>query len=249
MLTDIEYDVVDLRKGKDVVNLPTGVCDDLLRCINTPVEYSETETFTADTKKGEKRRSTSHVLNSTVRVIDSKFGVCFIRRSFHNSYTLKELLESDSPVTKRIIEQMLSCDYRCRVAANYLKLMMMGGNYYSMDRAVELIKSRFSDEYERLRFICALVYVSNCEGIGKAKSAYRNNEPELRKFHRCLDDLVAFGINPVIIPAKYIIDCIPIPLFDLDRYCKSVVDVENMTSFIEVQEKVGGILLDCPVSW
>jgi len=246
VLSDIEYCIVEPLAPYMQPYLPVEAMDDLLKNCNMPVLYTETETFNVYANKGKERKDSVDTLVSTVKVKIPPNDVFCIRRYFDNNYTLQQLIYDDSVVNKRIIELILSEEYRCRVTANYLRLAIMDANYYSMDKATELIEKRISDELEKLRFFWGLSRVSQHGGVHKAKMYYKCDRVALGKFNRCLNDLAEFGINPVVIPEKHKINCIPNPIQELDQYSKQVKSCERTPSNIEIKEKVGNVMLECP---
>gem|GEM_PF-3875724 len=209
---------------------------------NMPVTYSEAEIFAAGFSRA--NRTVFRGLDMRTVDVESSYADVFnIKRKFRKAYAMEELAESNSPDAILIIEQMVSDDYAKRSAAAYLKIAIMGGNYFSIARATEIINASRLDDDAKNRLIRTLKRVDEHEGIHKAKMAL-NSESALYEFIGGLNALVELGINPVVIPEIYRIHEIPNPVLNLGRYSKWDRGGMNASSRIEVQEHIGGARID-----
>ena len=173
-----------------------------------------------------------------------------IIRSFSKYWNLTELLEKNSDITKLVIEQILSNDYAKKSAAIYLNTSVMGGNYYSMKKAMEIIKSADLSQLQDLEPVKkesltdALIIVAKHNNIFEAKLSVKNDHRKLHGLTRNLDRLVKLGINPVTIPESYNMTELSNPALRIVQFCTQGDEDKSIPSCIkriEVDETIGAL--------
>jgi hypothetical protein len=118
---------------------------------------------------------------------------------------------------------VLSDDVCCIVISNYFQRVIMGGDYYTLDRARKIVETMNFRPSKRDRMIHALNIVNDKRGISKAKATLQGNE--LDRFNITLRELVDISINPVTIPRGHGITRIP----NLYNAYRVLVERENIT--------------------
>lgn len=220
---------------------PLQILTDLQNRYSLPANYREWEMFSGDSSKNKSSKNTGYMDSRAVKVClashDTHTTYYKINRKFNKNYSLKELIENDSAATKLIIEQMLSDAYMRRSASTYLKTAVMGGSYYSMPKATEIINSSSLTEEKKGDLIQALVLVDQHKGIRNAKIVHKDNDEALCEFNNNLHELVELGVNPVTIPTDYNIEGLYNPILKLDGQYNS--NWKEASSYIEVEEEIG----------
>jgi hypothetical protein len=217
-----------------------------------PANYNDSETCNDETLKDVPVIRPDFIDSRTVKVRRDKhwspYAIGYnIQRTYCRRNTLKELSEKVFTYTNFAVEQLLSADYVARATATYLKAAVMGGHYYSMEKAVAIVNSSSIDEERKGRLVRALDLVAHHRGIHKAKLVHQNSEATLREFINNLDALVKLGVNPVTIPIYYKVDQHPNPILKLGQQGNRTGDDKNEPPRISVYEYIGSAHIRCRI--
>ena len=240
----------ELRSLRYELYVPLGESDNIevLKALygsySVPVDYCECETFTADSskKRGATLMDTRYVKADVS--LDDLLIIIDIQRRFSRNYSVKELMEDESPFIKMIITQMLSEDYAIRSALIYLMMAVIGGTYYSMKRAVEIVEASDMSDEGKGSLIKTLKLVAQHKRIHDAKLFFKDDSNALIEFNKDLHMLVELGINPVTIPKEHGIQELPNPIPNL---YKRHVDSAEGGSRIEAEEIIGDLTVPCRI--
>ena len=121
------------------------------------------------------------------------------------NYPIKGLLNGKTESTTELLHELFSSDFCRDILSNCYNWVVMQGDYYSMDKAKEMILSKGFSKDEETRLKNTLDLVCNFEGIEKGISIAMEHvhEDELAEIYKALKKLVELGINPVTIPSKW----------------------------------------------
>jgi hypothetical protein len=224
---------------------------DLCRRSNIPANYNEAEKFIIPSSLSIDSEDRDRMITGAAKVElvrHDDYGICYnIRRTSRYWGTMESYADEEYTYTDFTVEQMLSRDYAAKTAATYLKVAVMGGHYYSIERAVEIIKrSELTDERKN-RLIRALDMVDHHKGIHNAKKIHQASKGALFEFINNLHMLVELGINPVTIPKHYYQSKYPNPIRKVEQngiLAEGKIQTPYRT---EVQEYVGDERIQCRV--
>ena len=132
----------------------------------------------------------------------------------------RELMTRQRPALP--IEPFLSNAICVEVIDKYFRKILRSGDYYTLEKARDIIKMcRFRPKREE-KLIKALKMTNDHRGIYKTK--LRLMGKDLLEYNRMLNDLDELGINPVTIPRHWGIEHIPNLL---NAYYNKCADVQN----------------------
>ncbi len=86
---------------------------------------------------------------------------------------------------------------------SYFNKTIGQGDYYTLDRARDIVQSKKYNKNKEDRLIHSLEMVSNFLSVHRTKSTLEGKE--LSTFMKSIDDLGDIGVNPVTIPRVHII--------------------------------------------
>lgn len=124
------------------------------------------------------------------------------------------------------------------IISNYYEKVIGKGDWYTLSKAVQIIKSKGYNCQKEQHLINALKDVSRCRSLAKAKASCPIEK--IGAFTRTLNQLEALNINPVTIPREWHIEYIPNLIRDyLDQLLKSSVDLnpKNMETNYDTAEQ------------
>ena len=122
---------------------------------------------------------------------------CHYRKTYFLSRNIKQQGRGYPNKYKEILAQ----EQCIEIINSYYKKTIGWSNWYSLEAAVALVKSRRFNSQKEKRLISALQEVSQCRSLAKAKAS--NQGSDLETFKRSLNDLSSIGINPVTIPKNW----------------------------------------------
>lgn len=94
-----------------------------------------------------------------------------------------------------------------KIVSDYYKKVIGKGDWYTLQEAVCIIRSKKYNSQKEKRLLDALSLVNQCRSIAKAKALLQGHE--LEAFKRTVEDLSCLNINPVTIPREWGIKHIP----------------------------------------
>lgn len=104
------------------------------------------------------------------------------------------------------IEDLLDEDKLKHKVMKFYNLIVGRGDYYSMDKAIEIINDSVGNPGKRLALIRILRLIDECGSISKAKNKYSKGQDAKKmadKFSKRINELRKLGINPVILPQEW----------------------------------------------
>lgn len=116
----------------------------------------------------------------------------------------------DNGLSKQGFSQFLRNDIAEDVLHFYFKKTIGYGNYYTLSKAKDIIKSKRMKDATKEALLATLDLVNEKRGIWKAKETVSDK----KEFDKRIKRLHELGINPVTIPVSWGIDYLPC-LFDL----------------------------------
>lgn len=108
---------------------------------------------------------------------------------------------------KQIFYDMLSDERAQYIIKKYYKSTIMLGNYYTLKEAKKRIQSSCCSKKKKEYLIDVLTTIAKSRGVMKAKE--KLSKKEKTKFNKALKELQKIGINPVVLPKRSKINCIP----------------------------------------
>ena len=108
-------------------------------------------------------------------------------------------------------DYLLSNEVSVKIVWDYFTQVIMQGDYYVLDDAIDKVKESPFRQQRQGRLIDTLKLVADRQGIDNArKYLYKSgDEKELQQFDWSLHDLAGMKINPVCIPRRKEVKCIP----------------------------------------
>jgi predicted secreted protein len=137
---------------------------------------------------------------------------------------VKLLEEKESPVTKLLLKQILTYQYALMSISNYATATVMGGTYYTMKKAREIVQTCDMGDEGKESVLGTLALVRDRKGIQNARLLFRDDRKAMIEFNDDLHALVELGINPATIPEEYGVDELPNPIPDLYQRCGNLVE-------------------------
>lgn len=130
-----------------------------------------------------------------------------LRKLIDTNMSYAEQNEQPELYNSRMTCGLLS-DKICKyVVLNYFLKVIKNGDYYTLQKAIDIIERQDYCTSKQERLITTLKLVNECRGIYKAKQ--RLNGRQLYEFDRSLRELALIDINPVTIPREWGIKCMP----------------------------------------
>jgi hypothetical protein len=105
--------------------------------------------------------------------------------------------------------RLLSDEMSRIVMSKYFSRVIMQGDYYTLQGAINRVNACCSHPTKIGRLTAVLSLISKCRGISKAKKHLEENQGNVIEFNRSLRELVAIGVNPVTIPREWGVEFIP----------------------------------------
>ncbi len=129
-------------------------------------------------------------------------------------------------LSQKVIEDMslLKNETCYGILRDYFRKTVGGGDWYTLQEAIRIIKFNHFNQQKERRLIEALQFVNQCRSVSKAKQMC--SDDELEKFKRTLTDISDLRINPVTIPKEWGIKHIQNLLDAYDRK-ESAEELEN----------------------
>lgn len=130
-----------------------------------------------------------------------------VQCKYHKIYSLSQEAEKAGDHSLNKCKSLLA-PIRCiLIISSYYKKVIGKGDWYTLSKAVQIIKAKNFNRPREDRLIQALKDVSKCRSLAKAKASYQGKE--LILFKQTLNELAFLNINPVTIPREWNIKHIP----------------------------------------
>lgn len=130
-----------------------------------------------------------------------------VQCKYFKTYSLSRKLEETEDTGPNISMQFFQPLTCIEVVSSYYERVIGRGDWYTLQEAIQKIKSKNLNSQREQRLIDALQHVNQCRSLAKAKASYQGYE--LDAFKRTLKELSSFNINPVTIPKEWGIKHIP----------------------------------------
>ena len=102
---------------------------------------------------------------------------------------------------------MLSNEQAQYIIEKYYKSIIMLGDYYTLKKAKKRVQSSCYSKKKKEYLIDVLTTIAKSRGVMKAKE--KLSKKEKTKFNKALKELQKIGINPVVLPKRSKMNCIP----------------------------------------
>ena len=102
---------------------------------------------------------------------------------------------------------MLSNEQAQYIIEKYYKSIIMLGDYYTLKEAKKRVQSSCYSKKKKEYLIDVLTTIAKSRGVMKAKE--KLSKKEKTKFNKALKELQKIGINPVVLPKRSKMNCIP----------------------------------------
>lgn len=152
-----------------------------------------------------------------------------VQCKYHKIYSLSPKAEEAGDHNENKFKSLLNPITCIKIISYYYAKVIGKGDWYTLSKAIQIIKSKGYNCQKEQHLINALKDVSQCRSLAKAKASYQDKE--LYAFKRTLKELETLNINPVTIPREWHIDHIPNLLRSyLDQLLKASFDLspQNM---------------------
>ena len=130
-----------------------------------------------------------------------------VQYKYFKTYSLSQKFEAAEDTGPNISMQFFKPLTCIEIVSSYYEKVIGKGDWYTLQEAVQKIKSKNFNSQKEKRLIDALQYVSQCRSLAKAKALLHGYK--LEAFKRTLNELSSFNINPVTIPKEWGIKHIP----------------------------------------
>lgn len=128
---------------------------------------------------------------------------CKYRKTYALSYNAKKSGDNNCNKYKELLSP-----FNCvKIVSDYYKKTIGEGDWYTLQKALSIIKAKYFNIQKEQRLISVLQSVNQCRSIHKAKTSYYGHEQDA--FKRTLNELSSLGINPVTIPRDWGLEHIP----------------------------------------
>jgi hypothetical protein len=158
-----------------------------------------------------------------------------IQCKYPKVYYMSRVIKNDEEYENiELINAMLSDDISENLIRKYIDRVIRRGDYYPLEAAKELIRSKNYQKRKEGWLIETLELINRCRGISKAKAELRSDEYD--EFKRGMRVLEAIGINPVMIPREWGIKHIS-NLFNAYFFIFSVEKVNKIAKGVKSKKK------------
>lgn len=161
-----------------------------------------------------------------------------VQCKYHKIYSLSQEAEKAGDHSLNKCKSLLA-PIRCiLIISSYYEKVIGKGDWYTLSKAVQIIKAKNFNCQKEDHLIQTLKYVSQCRSLAKAKASCPIEK--IGAFIRTQKELETLNINPVTIPREWHIEYIPNLLRSyLDQLLKAAWDqsVQNMeTNFFTAND-------------
>lgn len=130
-----------------------------------------------------------------------------VQCKYNKVYSMLRAIVENAPYSNKVLYELLSADFSKKVISNYFSRVILGGDYYTLQYAIQLIQSYCFKGQKEQRLINTLNLINQCRGISKALDTLTDEES--RGFIYALNELEQIKINPVTMPKEFGIKRIP----------------------------------------
>ncbi|MFD0715185.1 hypothetical protein [Paenibacillus sp. GCM10027626] len=105
-----------------------------------------------------------------------------------------------------VVKDYLNCTRAENEIMKFYKLIVGKGDYYTLDGAIQLIRSKVDCFRKKLELERLITLIANSSGVWQAKELFVQGKDSSRaadKFSKRLNQLRKLGINPVVLPSEW----------------------------------------------
>lgn len=130
------------------------------------------------------------------------------RMKFSDFSTTRGILRFETQVRSGdgTVEEYMDCFRAEKEIMKFYTLIIGKGDYYTLDSAIQLIRSKVDCFHRRLELERLITLIANSSGVWEARSIFiqeKDKNKAADKFSKQLNQLRELGINPVVLPSEW----------------------------------------------